>query len=43
MTLGGELLAYGMTREVAQLDEKCYLELFQPARPQPMPKKKARL
>ena len=31
MTMGGELLAYGMAHEVAQLDEKCYLEVFQPA------------
>jgi general secretion pathway protein A len=33
MTMGGELLAYGMAQEVAQLDEKFYLELFQPQRP----------
>ena len=33
MTMGGELLAYGMAREVAQLDEKFYLELFHPQRP----------
>jgi type II secretory pathway predicted ATPase ExeA len=43
MTLGGELLAYGMAREVAQLDEKCYLEVFQPTRPHPTSKKKARV
>jgi len=30
MTMGGELLAYGMAREVEQLDEKFYLEVFQP-------------
>lgn len=42
MTLGGELLAYGMTHEVTQLDEKCFLELFQPTRSHPTPKKKAR-
>ena len=30
MTMGGELLAYGMAHEVAQLDEKSYLEVFQP-------------
>ena len=35
MTMGGELLAYGMAHEVAQLDEKFYLEVFQPARPRP--------
>ena len=43
MTMGGELLAYGMAHEVAQLDEKFYLEVFQPARPRPAPKKKARV
>lgn len=42
MTLGGELLAYGMAQEVAQLDEKSYLEAFQPVRPRPASKKKAR-
>jgi general secretion pathway protein A len=42
MTMGGELLAYGMTQEAAQLDEKSYLEVFQPTRPRPSPKKKAR-
>jgi hypothetical protein len=41
MTLGGELLAYGMAHEVAQLDEKFYLELFHPQRA--TPKKKARV
>ena len=33
MTMGGELLAYGMAQEVVQLDEKFYLELFHPQRP----------
>ena len=42
MTMGAELLAYGMTHEVEQLDEKFYLEVFQPARPRPAPKKKVR-
>jgi general secretion pathway protein A len=42
MTMGGELLAYGMAHEVAQLDEKAYLEVFQPTRPRPTAKKKAR-
>jgi hypothetical protein len=32
-----------MAREVAQLDEKLYLELFQSVRPRPAPKKKARV
>ena len=41
MTMGGELLAYGMAHEVAQLDEKFYLELFHPQRV--TPKKKARV
>ena len=40
MTMGGELLAYGMAQEAAQLDEKFYLELFHPQRPPA--KKKAR-
>ena len=43
MTMGGELLAYGMAQEVGQLDEKCYLEVFQSARPRPVPKKKGRV
>jgi type II secretory pathway predicted ATPase ExeA len=30
MTMSAELLAYGTAHEVAQLDEKFYLELFQP-------------
>ena len=29
MNMGNDLLAYGMSQEVAKLDEKCYLELFQ--------------
>ena len=40
MTMGGELLAYGMAHEVGQLDEKFYLELFHPQRSPA--KKKAR-
>jgi general secretion pathway protein A len=43
MTMGGELLAYGMTHETAQLDEKAYLEVFQPTRSRPASKKKARV
>lgn len=42
MTMGGELLAYGMAHEAAQLDEKAYLEVFQPTRPRGASKKKAR-
>ena len=43
MIMGGELLAYGMAHEVAQLDEKCYLEVYQPRNTRPAPKKKARV
>jgi general secretion pathway protein A len=43
MTMAGELLAYGMAREVTQLDEKLYLEVFQPARPRSASRKKARI
>jgi DNA transposition AAA+ family ATPase len=42
MTMGGELLAYGMAHEVAQLDEKSYLELYQPTPPRAASNKKAR-
>jgi general secretion pathway protein A len=44
MTMGAELLAYGMAQEVEQLDEKFYLEVFQPQpRARTAPKKKARV
>jgi type II secretory pathway predicted ATPase ExeA len=43
MTMGAELLAYGMANDVAQLDEKCYLEVYQPRSTRPAPKKKARV
>ena len=43
MIMGGELLAYGMAHEVAQLDEKCYLEVYQPRTPRPALKKKAKV
>jgi general secretion pathway protein A len=43
MNTGAELLAYGMAHEVAQLDEKCYLELFQPRTARPALKKKVRV
>ena len=33
MTMSAELLAYGIAHEVSQLDEKFYLELFQPKGP----------
>jgi hypothetical protein len=42
MIMGSELLAHGMAHEVAQLDEKCYLEVYQPRGTRPAPKKKAR-
>jgi type II secretory pathway predicted ATPase ExeA len=42
MIMGADLLAYGMAQELAQLDEKCYLEVFQPRGARPVLKKKAR-
>jgi general secretion pathway protein A len=43
MIMGAELLAYGMAHEVAQLDEKCYLEVFQLRQSRPPLKKKAKV
>jgi type II secretory pathway predicted ATPase ExeA len=43
MTMGGELLAYGMAHEIEQLDEKCYLEVYQPKHPRPVLKKKVKV
>ena len=43
MTMGAELLAYGMANEVAQLDEKCYLEVYQPRNARPALKKKVKV
>lgn len=43
MTMGADLLAQGMAREVQQLDEKLYLELYQANRPQALSKKKVRV
>jgi hypothetical protein len=43
MTMGGELLAHGMAHEIGQLDEKSYLEVYQPRGPRPALKKKARV
>lgn len=40
MTMSGELLAHGMAHEVERLDEKLYLEIFQPQPPRPASKKK---
>ena len=43
MTMGAELLAYGMAHQIAQLDEKCYLEVFQPRHSRPAIKKKGKM
>jgi general secretion pathway protein A len=43
MIMGGDLLAYGMAHDLAQLDEKCYLEVFQPRGARPVLKKKVRV
>jgi general secretion pathway protein A len=43
MTMGADLLAHGLTREVEQLDEKLYLEVYQPNRSLATSKKKARV
>ena len=43
MIMGAELLAYGMANELAQLDEKCYLEVFQSRHSRPVIKKKVRV
>lgn len=42
MTMGADLLAYGLAQEVEQLDEKLYLEVYHPQRPLATSKKKAR-
>jgi type II secretory pathway predicted ATPase ExeA len=43
MTMAAELLAYGMAHEVRQLDEKIYLEVFQPSHPHPAVRKKGKV
>jgi type II secretory pathway predicted ATPase ExeA len=43
MTMGADLLAQGMAREVEQLDEKLYLEVYQANRPLAPAKKKVRV
>jgi type II secretory pathway predicted ATPase ExeA len=43
MTMGADLLAQGLAREVEQLDEKLYLEVYQPHRTLAPSKKKARM
>ena len=43
MNIGGDLLAYGISHDVARLDEKCYLELYQQNNSRPALKKKAKV
>ena len=43
MIMGAELLAYGMAHELAQLDEKSYLEVYQPRNSRRAQKKKAKV
>jgi general secretion pathway protein A len=43
MIMGAEILAYGMAHDVAQLDEKCYLEVYQPRSSRPVIKKKVKV
>ena len=43
MSMSAELLAYGMAHEVEQLDEKCYLEVYQPKQARPVLKKKVKV
>ncbi len=45
MNMGNDLLAYhpGMSQDVAKLDEKCYLELYQQKASRPAFKKKAKV
>jgi general secretion pathway protein A len=43
MNLAGELLAHGMANDIKQLDEKAYLEVFQPSQPRPSLRKKVRV
>jgi len=43
MTMGADVLAQGMARDVQQLDEKLYLEAYHPTRPLAAAKKKARV
>ena len=43
MTMSAEVLAYGMAHDVAQLDEKCYFEVFEPRQSRPAIKKKVKV
>ena len=42
MTMGAGLLAHAMAHDIKQLDEKAYLEVFQPSQPRPVLRKKVR-
>ena len=43
MTIGADLLAYGAANDLAQIDEKCYLEVYQPKNAHPALKKKVKV
>jgi general secretion pathway protein A len=43
MIMGAEVLAHGMAHDVTQLDEKLYLEVFQPRHSRPAIKKKVKV
>ena len=43
MAMGADLLAHGLAREAEKLDEKLYLEVYQPHRSLATSKKKARV
>jgi type II secretory pathway predicted ATPase ExeA len=43
MTMSAELLAYGMAHDLKQLDEKAYLEVFQPSHPRPAVRKRVKV
>jgi type II secretory pathway predicted ATPase ExeA len=43
MSLAADLLAYGAANELVQLDEKCYLEVYQPRNARPALKKKVKV
>ena len=43
MSIGADLLAYGAANDLAQLDEKCYLEVYQPRNARPALKKKVKV
>jgi general secretion pathway protein A len=43
MNMGAELLSHATRNELAQLDEKCYLEVIAPRSSRPAPKKKVRV